>query len=312
MEGRRKRGCHPRRKEGRKEECLSASEHAPYRSFCAVEDVVELLRVDPLHRADLARVQLHFQLLLAALHLEAGLGGRPRVRLKITCETGFACILNLVYCRPADTRKQTEKLSHSPHSVGNISAAPATVCARMRTYLREEDVVDFVLAPDGVVRVGFVVDLGQKDHFFRSDRGHAELVLELAHSRCKEETGTGLEMSIIYKRQSEDLVSLLCWFPIRSNSSRRFSERRNKIRECQHSSDEPRLTPMLSGPSSSSSLHQRGWLQHVLVQRNGKVILCAARCCSNSLPSALNKNTLNARCSIPRLMFSVWWPAKRM
>lgn len=55
----------------------------------------------------------------------------------------------------------------------------------------------------------------------------------------------------------------------------------------------------------------RGWLQQVLVQTFGNVIFATARCCKRSLPSELNRNTLNARWSRPFLIFTLLWPNPR-
>jgi hypothetical protein len=41
-------------------------------------------------------------------------------------------------------------------------------------------------------------------------------------------------------------------------------------------------------------------LLHLLRCAPGNVILSVARCCSSSLPSLLNRNTLKALCSSPR------------
>lgn len=51
-----------------------------------------------------------------------------------------------------------------------------------------------------------------------------------------------------------------------------------------------------------------GWEQQVLVHMLGNVIFSGARCWSKSRFSESNKNTLNARCKRPWLIFSIKWP----
>ena len=50
-----------------------------------------------------------------------------------------------------------------------------------------------------------------------------------------------------------------------------------------------------------------GWLQHVLVQTSGKVILSDARCCRSNLPLLSKSMTLNARWSMP-----LGWPTTHL
>ena len=68
-----------------------------------------------------------------------------------------------------------------------------------------------------------------------------------------------------------------------------------------------RLTPswFFSSTSLFSPVIINGWEQQVFVKQFGKVIFSNERCCNKSFPSLLNKNTLNARCSLPVPWFTL-------
>jgi hypothetical protein len=75
--------------------------------------------------------------------------------------------------------------------------------------------------------------------------------------------------------------------------ARHFSQVRDGVGGCTHAQT-ALCSPMLLVSSISSGKYS-GCEQQVLVQRDGKVIFASDRFCSSSLPSSLNRKTLNAR-----------------